>query len=70
MWLTPSVLPDISPTRREIGWADALRFIRTVIIDRAFATFKIAERRLRVDLPTCGGDARQGREGLAAHENI
>jgi hypothetical protein len=50
----PSVLPDISPTGGEIGGAGA---------PLLFATLKLAKAATTIDLPPCGGDARQGRGG-------
>ena len=50
----PSALPGISPPRREIGKTPA---------PRPNCNVEMAERSPRVDLPTCGGDARQGRGG-------
>ena len=50
----PSALPGISPTRREISKA------RT---PTSISRLEMAEGPPRVDLPTCGGDARQGRGG-------
>ncbi len=52
--LTPSALPGISPTRREIGKTLYLRFILAV---------ELVETSRHIDLPPCGGDARQGRGG-------
>ncbi len=53
MPLTPSALPDISPTGGEIG---KTRY-------RRFSTVELVETSRHIDLPPCGGDARQGRGG-------
>ncbi|TIM01274.1 MAG: hypothetical protein E5Y74_35635, partial [Mesorhizobium sp.] len=50
----PSVLPDISPTRGEIGSFSA---------PPAFATLVFGEPGVIPDLPTRGGDVRQDRGG-------
>ncbi|CVI57152.1 exported hypothetical protein [Agrobacterium deltaense NCPPB 1641] len=50
----PSALPGISPTGGEIGKTRCVALSPTV---------KKSETSPRVDLPTCGGDARQGRGG-------
>gem|GEM_PF-2844610 len=57
--IPPSALPGISPTGGEIGWAAPLA-------PRSTST-KAAPR---VDLPPCGGDARQGRGGSATPANL
>ncbi|CAK08599.1 conserved hypothetical protein [Rhizobium johnstonii 3841] len=60
----PSGLPAISPTGGEIGWAHwppqtmSVQHGETVDEQAVQAT---------CHLPTCGGDARQGRGGLQAH---
>jgi hypothetical protein len=60
----PSGLPAISPTGGEItvGHARSSR----VIVGGGGEVLWEARRRLPAILPTCGGDARQGRGGLAA----
>jgi len=50
----PSALPGISPTGGEIGNKHVPCLIRNVKDGRAITA---------IDLPTCGGDARQGRGG-------
>ncbi|EGL64615.1 hypothetical protein AGRO_2825 [Agrobacterium sp. ATCC 31749] len=52
--IPPSALPGISPTGGEIGKAH---------LRRSISTDKKGETLPQVDLPTCGGDARQGRGG-------
>ncbi|CVI18344.1 conserved hypothetical protein [Agrobacterium fabacearum CFBP 5771] len=51
---TPSVLPDISPTRGEIDLRHGLAHLNV--------QNELTKERL-ADLPPCGGDARQGRGG-------
>ena len=50
----PSALPGISPTRGEIGKKRYRHFILQL---------EMGETLPHIDLPTCGGDARQGRGG-------
>ena len=50
----PSVLPDISPSRGEIGKRHYRRFILKLEMGKTLP---------QIDLPPCGGDARQGRGG-------
>ena len=51
----PSVLPDISPTRGEIGCRDGFR--------QSPALQKERRAKRPADLPPCGGDVRQDRGG-------
>jgi hypothetical protein len=60
----PSALPGISPTGGEIGWAHQLCQKLTLQHEE---TFKWCEVKAACDLPTCGGDARQGRGGRHIH---
>ncbi|MCZ7464029.1 hypothetical protein [Rhizobium rhizogenes] len=50
----PSALPGISPSRGEIGKGRYHHFILEL---------EMSETSPQIDLPPCGGDARQGRGG-------
>src|SRR5206468_3563865 len=54
----PSVLPDISPARGEIGSVDV----------PTTSCWRLAKAEATSDLPPCGGDARQGRGGCCPSE--